>query len=104
MRRCNSCFVLVLGALMALAFVNDAAALSCIQGPDSYFLSCDGGDCVGMFRTRTIRGYGCNSRIVLDEIEQWELDTLNAEFDRRHIASQGVVQVTEGFLLEVEHP
>lgn len=103
MRRCNSCFVLVLGALMALAFVNDAAALSCVGGgPDLYFLTCESGDCVGMFRTRTIRGYGCNSRIVLDEIEQSELDTLNAEFDRRHIAPQGVVKVTKAFLYEFE--
>lgn len=102
MRRCNSCLVQVLGALVALALANDAAALSCLPGggPNLYFLSCESGDCVGMFRTRTIRGYGCNSRIVLDEIEQSELDTLNAEFDRRQIAPQGVVRVTEAFLYE----
>ena len=103
MRRCNSCFVLVLGVLMALAVANDAAALSCTQGLDLYFLSCDAGDCVGMFRTRTVRGYGCDSRIVLDEIEQSELDTLNAEFDHRHVAPQGVVRVTQQFLREIEH-
>lgn len=103
MRGFNSCFVLVLGALMALAVVNDAAALSCVGGgPNLYFLTCESGDCAGMFRTRTIHGYGCNSRIVLDEIEQSELDTLNAEFDRRHIAPQGVVRVTEAFLYEFE--
>lgn len=101
MRRYDSCSVLVLVALMALAVANDAAALSCTQGPDLYFLSCDGGNCVGMFRTHTVRGYGCDSRIVLDEIEQGELDSLNAEFDRRDIAPQGVVQVTERFLLAV---
>ncbi len=103
MRRCNSCFVLVLGVLMALAVANDAAALSCTQGLDLYFLSCDDGHCVGMFRTRTVRGYGCDSRIVLDDIQQSELDTLNAEFDHRHLAPQGVVQVTEQFLREIEH-
>ena len=103
MRRCNSCFVLVLGVLMALAVASDAAALSCIGGgPDLYFLTCESGDCVGMFRTRTIWGYGCDSRIVMDKIEQWELDTLNAEFDRRHIAPQGVVEVTVAFLYEIE--
>jgi hypothetical protein len=103
MRRCNLYLVQVLGALVALAFVNDAAAFSCVGGgPDLYFLTCESGDCVGMFRTRTIRGYGCNSRIVLDEIEQSELDTLNAEFDRRHIAPQGVVKVARMFLLDIE--
>ena len=79
--------------LVASMFPVRAQALSCRFPQSLYFLDCEAGRCLPMFRTDFAVGYGCAGRTVLESIEFWEVQALSGEIDRRGLEPDGVLAV-----------
>jgi hypothetical protein len=99
----------IVGATMVTMVASEAMALSCYAPQPLYFMHCEDGRCVGLFRTGFVRNHGCLGRVVLEPIEAWEVEALNDELARRGSVPEGVVQVDAGHLYlfpperELEH-
>ena len=101
--------VAVLGAAIVTMGAGEAAALSCHVPQPLYFMHCEDGRCVGLFRTGFVLNHACLGRLVLKSFEAWEVDALNAELARRGEMPEGVVRIDAGHLYafppehELEH-
>ncbi len=99
----------VVGAAMVTMVASEAMALSCYTPQPLYFMHCEDGRCVGLFRTGFVMNHPCLGRIVLEPIEAWEVEALNGELARRGPLPEGVAQVDAGHLYlwpperELEH-
>jgi hypothetical protein len=84
----------LLGTMVAIMLPVRAEALSCRWPQQFYFIECEEGRCLPMFRTDFAPSYGCAGRTVLESIEPWEFDALSAEIDRRGLEPDGVLGVS----------